>query len=109
ARTTPATISGGASRISPQIHFAGSASARATPARRGSCRPSFSSAAFLHSNTVTMESSMIDHLSIGVQRLDRARQFYDATLGAIGCRCLSADKSSLGYGSEAAVFWLYAV
>lgn len=52
---------------------------------------------------------MIDHLSIGVQRLDRTRQFYDAALGAIGCRCLSEDKSSLGYGSEAAVFWLYAV
>ena len=52
---------------------------------------------------------MIDHLSIGVRRLDQAKHFYDAALAAIGGRCLSEDKSSLGYGSDAAVFWLYAV
>ena len=52
---------------------------------------------------------MIDHVSVGVRRLDRAKQFYDAALAAIGGRCLSEDKSSLGYGVDAAVFWLYAV
>ncbi len=52
---------------------------------------------------------MIDHLSIGVRRLDKARQFYDAALAAIGCRCLSDGKDSLGYGADTAVFWLYAV
>ena len=52
---------------------------------------------------------MIDHLSIGVRRLAGAKQFYDAALAPLGGRCLSEDKSSLGYGSEGAVFWLYAV
>jgi catechol 2,3-dioxygenase-like lactoylglutathione lyase family enzyme len=52
---------------------------------------------------------MIDHLSIGVRRLAGAKQFYDAALAPLGGRCLSEDKSSLGYGTEAAVFWLYAV
>ena len=52
---------------------------------------------------------MIDHLSIGVRRLAGAKQFYDAALAPLGGRCLSEDKNSLGYGSEGAVFWLYAV
>jgi catechol 2,3-dioxygenase-like lactoylglutathione lyase family enzyme len=52
---------------------------------------------------------MIDHLSIGVRRLAGAKRFYDAALAPLGGRCLSEDKSSLGYGTEAAVFWLYAV
>ena len=52
---------------------------------------------------------MIDHLSIGVRRLAGAKRFYDAALAPLGGRCLSEDTSSLGYGTEAAVFWLYAV
>jgi catechol 2,3-dioxygenase-like lactoylglutathione lyase family enzyme len=56
-----------------------------------------------------MEDSMIDHVSIGVRSLGQAKQFYDAALAALGCRCLSEDNSSLGYGAGPAVFWLYAV
>ena len=52
---------------------------------------------------------MIDHLSIGVRGLAGAKRFYDAALAPLGGRCLSEDKSSLGYGADAAVFWLYAV
>jgi catechol 2,3-dioxygenase-like lactoylglutathione lyase family enzyme len=52
---------------------------------------------------------MIDHISIGVRRLGGAKQFYDAALAPLGGRCLSEDKSSLGYGTEGAVFWLNAV
>ena len=52
---------------------------------------------------------MIDHLSIGVRGLAGAKQFYDAALAPLGGRCLSEDKTSLGYGGDAAVFWLYAV
>jgi catechol 2,3-dioxygenase-like lactoylglutathione lyase family enzyme len=52
---------------------------------------------------------MIDHLSIGVHGLAGAKRFYDAALAPLGGRCLSEDKSSLGYGADAAVFWLYAV
>jgi catechol 2,3-dioxygenase-like lactoylglutathione lyase family enzyme len=52
---------------------------------------------------------MIDHLSIGVRRLAGAKRFYDAALAPLGGRCLSEDKSSLGYGTDATVFWLYVV
>ena len=31
---------------------------------------------------------MIDHLSIGVSDLDRAKRFYDAVLQTIGCACI---------------------
>jgi catechol 2,3-dioxygenase-like lactoylglutathione lyase family enzyme len=31
---------------------------------------------------------MIDHLSVGVSDLDRAKQFYDAVLQTIGCTCI---------------------
>ncbi|AMP04183.1 VOC family protein [Collimonas pratensis] len=49
---------------------------------------------------------MIDHLSLGVSELDRSRQFYDATLGALGYRRLSADDSSLAYGAGKTTLWL---
>ena len=50
---------------------------------------------------------MINHISIGVQDISAARRFYDAALGALGYRCLSESAGSLGYGDEAAVFWIY--
>jgi len=52
---------------------------------------------------------MIDHISIGVRSLAGAKRFYDAALAPLGSRCLSEDTSSLGYGTQGAVFWLYAV
>ncbi|HEV7336917.1 MAG TPA: VOC family protein [Bosea sp. (in: a-proteobacteria)] len=49
---------------------------------------------------------MFDHISIGVHDLARSRRFYDATLGALGYDCLSADDSSLGYGKGAVGLWI---
>jgi catechol 2,3-dioxygenase-like lactoylglutathione lyase family enzyme len=52
---------------------------------------------------------MIDHLSIGVHDIARARRFYDATLSPLGYRCLSEAEGSLGYGADAPVLWINAV
>ncbi|KQZ77674.1 glyoxalase [Rhodanobacter sp. Root561] len=49
---------------------------------------------------------MIDHLSIGVRDITRARAFYDAALQPLGYRCLSADATSLGYGTTSVAFWV---
>jgi catechol 2,3-dioxygenase-like lactoylglutathione lyase family enzyme len=49
---------------------------------------------------------MINHVSIGVRSLAKAKAFYDAALAAIGYRCLSEDATSLGYGAAAAAFWV---
>jgi catechol 2,3-dioxygenase-like lactoylglutathione lyase family enzyme len=49
---------------------------------------------------------MLDHVSIGVRDVTKAKAFYDAALKPLGYTCLSADDSSLGYGKEAPVFWL---
>ena len=51
---------------------------------------------------------MIDHLSIGVRDVARAKRFYDAALAPLGYKCLSADEGSLGYGDGAAAFWVNA-
>ena len=51
---------------------------------------------------------MIDHVSIGVRHLARAKQFYDAALQPLGYACLSQDAGSLGYGREAVAFWISA-
>jgi catechol 2,3-dioxygenase-like lactoylglutathione lyase family enzyme len=49
---------------------------------------------------------MLNHISIGVASLPRAKAFYDATLGALGYRRLSEDAGSLGYGAKAIEFWV---
>jgi len=49
---------------------------------------------------------MIDHLSIGVRDVARAKRFYDAVLAPLGYTCLSAGESSLGYGKASAVLWV---
>jgi catechol 2,3-dioxygenase-like lactoylglutathione lyase family enzyme len=51
---------------------------------------------------------MLDHVSIGVRDLARAKRFYDAALKPLGYRCLSEDKGALGYGGDAVAFWLLA-
>jgi catechol 2,3-dioxygenase-like lactoylglutathione lyase family enzyme len=53
-----------------------------------------------------MEESMINHVSIGVRDVARAKRFYDAALEPLGVKCLSADASSLGYGREAVALWV---
>ncbi len=49
---------------------------------------------------------MIDHVSIGVRNLARAKRFYDAALQPLGYTCLSESEASLGYGRAAVAFWL---
>jgi catechol 2,3-dioxygenase-like lactoylglutathione lyase family enzyme len=51
---------------------------------------------------------MIDHVSIGVRDVARAKAFYDAALGAIGYSCLSSSDGSLGYGKECTALWINA-
>jgi catechol 2,3-dioxygenase-like lactoylglutathione lyase family enzyme len=43
---------------------------------------------------------VIDHISIGVSDLERARAFYDAVLFPLGYSRLSDDDHSSGYGNE---------
>lgn len=49
---------------------------------------------------------MLNHVSIGVRDIARARRFYDAALAPLGYRCLSASDGSLGYGRDAVAFWI---
>ena len=49
---------------------------------------------------------MIDHVSIGVRDIARAKRFYDAALGPLGYKCLSEDIASLGYGRDRIAFWI---
>jgi catechol 2,3-dioxygenase-like lactoylglutathione lyase family enzyme len=49
---------------------------------------------------------MLDHVSIGVRDIAKAKGFYDAALKPLGFTCLSADDSSLGYGAEGVGFWI---
>ncbi|HVH73895.1 MAG TPA: VOC family protein [Stellaceae bacterium] len=52
---------------------------------------------------------MIDHVSLGVRDLARAKRFYDSALAPLGYRCLSESAGSLGYGREAPQLWVMAV
>ena len=49
---------------------------------------------------------MIDHVSIGVSDIERAKRFYDAALMPLGYKCLSAGEGSLGYGRGTIAFWI---
>jgi catechol 2,3-dioxygenase-like lactoylglutathione lyase family enzyme len=49
---------------------------------------------------------MIDHVSIGVRDIARAKRFYDAALQPLGYTCLSAGDTSLGYGKNSVAFWI---
>ena len=49
---------------------------------------------------------MFDHVSIGVKSLERARQFYDAALGALGYERLSNADKMIGYGPDAIGLWV---
>jgi catechol 2,3-dioxygenase-like lactoylglutathione lyase family enzyme len=52
------------------------------------------------------ETTMIDHISIGVREIAATKRFYDAALTPLGYSCLSASASSLGYGKDAVAFWV---
>lgn len=49
---------------------------------------------------------MLNHVSIGVRDLARARRFYDAALAPLGYKCLHEYDGSLGYGDKAAALWV---
>lgn len=51
---------------------------------------------------------MLNHISIGVRDIPRARRFYDAALKPLGYSCLSDGKTSLGYGKDAVALWVLA-
>lgn len=43
---------------------------------------------------------MIDHLSVGVDDLTRAKNFYDKSLGALGLNCLAEMDGLIAYGVD---------
>jgi catechol 2,3-dioxygenase-like lactoylglutathione lyase family enzyme len=49
---------------------------------------------------------MINHVSIGVPEIDRAKRFYDAALKPLGYTRLSEGTESLGYGRDRVAFWI---
>ena len=51
---------------------------------------------------------MIDHVSIGVRDVAKAKRFYDAALKPLGYACLSEGEGSLGYGRDAVALWISA-
>ncbi len=51
---------------------------------------------------------MINHVSIGVLDVARAKSFYDAAFKPLGYSRLSTDDTSLGYGKDAVAFWISA-
>ena len=50
--------------------------------------------------------TMINHVSIGVGDVARAKGFYDACLAPLGYTCLSSSETALGYGNDAIEFWV---
>lgn len=51
---------------------------------------------------------MIDHVSLGVHDIARAKRFYDAALNPLGYKCLSQGDGSLGYGRDMVALWISA-
>ena len=52
---------------------------------------------------------MLDHVSIGVADIARARRFYDAALAPLGFKRLSDGDTALGYGKNGvAALWVLA-
>ncbi len=49
---------------------------------------------------------MINHTSMGVTDIPRAKLFYDAALKPLGYKCLSEGDTSLGYGADHVEFWI---
>ncbi|MEQ1865916.1 MAG: VOC family protein [Micropepsaceae bacterium] len=49
---------------------------------------------------------MLNHVSIGVRNIAKAKAFYDAALKPLGYKCLSESDGSLGYGADAVALWI---
>jgi len=56
-----------------------------------------------------MTAPMLDHVSIGVRAIARAKRFYDAALKPLGYERLSEGAGSLGYGRGAVALWISVV
>lgn len=52
---------------------------------------------------------MLDHVSIGVRDIARARKFYDAALKPLGYARLSDGETALGYGAARPKLWVLGV
>ena len=52
---------------------------------------------------------MLNHISIGVRDIARTKAFYDAALKPLSYKALSEAETSLGYGKDAVVLWIYQV
>ena len=49
---------------------------------------------------------MIDHISVGVNDLERASRFYEATLAPLGLSRLVARPATIGFGKTYPEFWI---
>jgi len=49
---------------------------------------------------------VLDHVSLGVKDVPRAKRFYDAVLGVIGLRPLMDLVPAVGYGETWPLFWI---
>jgi len=49
---------------------------------------------------------MIDHLSLAVADIDRAKKFYDAVLAPLGYRLMMEFPGVAGYGDRHPTFWI---
>ena len=49
---------------------------------------------------------MIDHISVGVSELERAAEFYEATLAALGLARLVTRPRTIGFGQAYLAFWI---
>jgi catechol 2,3-dioxygenase-like lactoylglutathione lyase family enzyme len=49
---------------------------------------------------------MLDHVSIGVKDIARAKAFYDVALKPLGLSAKYAEGGSLGYGDDHIFFWV---
>ncbi|MGK7929672.1 MAG: VOC family protein [Spirulina sp.] len=50
--------------------------------------------------------SILNHISIGVSDLERARAFYDATLAPLGCRRIEEMEFATSWGKVFPEFWI---
>lgn len=49
---------------------------------------------------------MINHVSIGVRDIARAKRFYNAVLAPLGYTCRSEGQGALGYGAGSTELWI---
>jgi catechol 2,3-dioxygenase-like lactoylglutathione lyase family enzyme len=50
--------------------------------------------------------SIISHVSLGTNRFEAARAFYERVLGLLGCRILVEHDGAVGFGKAYPEFWI---